>query len=338
MPKIASYTHLTCDERVILGFQRADNWSLGEMAESGGRNKGTLSREFRRNGERDNTGELHYEGRQGHVDAEWRRKEAARKTKMDHAPLAEYVKAKLLARWSPEQISGRLKIDHPEDPKMRVSHECVYQWIERDRAKGGLFHTHLRQSNRKRRKRYGSSSKVGLIEGRVGIEHRPSEVELKARVGDWESDSVGGTHTRGPKLATHVERRTRYLVAAKLPDGKADSFNRRTIRAFKDLPSKILLTMTTDNGREFAKFKDIEKGLGLSVYFAHPYSSWERGLNENTNGLLRQFFPKRTNFSDVTPRAIAKAVRNLNNRPRKCLDYRTPSEELASLAGVALQV
>jgi transposase, IS30 family len=338
MPKTDSYTHLTRDERVILGFQRSDNWNLAEIAECGGRHKGTISRELRRNGERDGAGELHYEGVQGHVDAQWRRKDAPRKTRMDHAPLAQYVKAKLAVQWSPQQISGRLKIDHPDDPRMRLSHECIYQWIERDRANGGISYKQLRQSSRKRRKRYGSASTAGKIEGRVGIEHRPAEVQLKARVGDWESDSVTGTHTRGPKLATHVERRTRYLVAAKLPDGTAASFNRGTIRAFKNLPSKLLLTMTTDNGREFAKFKDIERRLGLSVYFANPYHSWERGLNENTNGLLRQFFPRQTDFATVTSRAIAKAVRSLNNRPRKCLDYRTPAEVLGSLAGVALQV
>jgi IS30 family transposase len=338
MPKTASYTHLTRDERVILGYQRMDQWTLSEIAESAGRSKGTISRELRRNGERDYTGELHYEGGQGDVDAHWRRRETPRKTRMDHAPLAEYVKAKLIEQWAPQQISGRLKIDHPQDPAMRISHECLYQWIERDQAAGGIYYKHLRQSCRKRRKRYGSSSKVGRIEGRVGIEERPPEVELKARVGDWESDSIVGTHTRGPKLATHVERRTRYLVAIKLPDGTADSFNRGTIRAFKGLPSKLLLTMTTDNGREFAKFKGMEKSLGVSVYFANPYHSWERGLNENTNGLLRQFFPKQTDFAAVTPGAVATAVRSLNNRPRKCLNYRTPAEELVSLTGVALQV
>ena len=338
MPKTASYSHLTLEERVILGFQRMDHWSLTEIAESAGRHKGTISRELRRNGERDRDGEPHYEGGQGHVDSQWRRKEAPRKTRMDHAPLAEYVKAKLIMQWSPQQISERLKLDHPKDPEMRASHECIYQWIERDRANGGLYHKHLRQSCRKRRKRYGSSSNAGKIEGRVGIEQRPPEVALKERVGDWESDGIVGTHTRGPKLATHVDRRTRCLVAAKLPDGTADSFNRGTIGAFKSLPSKLLQTMTTDNGREFAKFKAMEKSLGLNVYFANPYHSWERGLNENTNGLLRQYFPRQTDFAKVTPRAIAAAVRSLNNRPRKCLAYRTPAEELVSLTGVALQV
>jgi len=339
MPKsVASYTHLTCDERVILGFQRMDGWSLAEIAESGGRHKGTISRELRRNGERDADGALLYAGRQGDVDARWRRRSAPRKARMGHAPLAAYVRAKLAERWSPQQVSGRLKIDHPDDPAMRISHQCIYQWIARDRAGGGSAYEHLRQASRARRKRYGSASAAGRIEGRVGIEHRPPEVQLKARVGDWESDSIVGTHTRGPKLATHVERRTRYLVAAKLPDGTADSFNRGTIRAFSNVPSTIRLTMTTDNGREFAKFKGIEAGLGLRVYFANPYSSWERGLNENTNGLLRQFFPKRTDLATVTTAAVANAVRSLNNRPRKCLDYRTPAEELKLLAGVALQV
>jgi IS30 family transposase len=338
MPTTASYTHLTRDERAILGFQRMDHWSLSEIAESSGRHKGTISRELRRNGEQDTADELHYDGYSGHVKAHWRRKETPRQTRMNHAPLATYVKAKLAEQWSPQQISGRLKADHPQDPAMRISHASLYTWIERDKASGGIYYTYLRQSCRKRRKRYGSASKAGRIEGRVGIEQRPPEVELKARVGDWESDSIVGTHTRGPKLATHVERRTRYLVAAKLSDGTADSFNAAASRAFKGFPSELLLTMTTDNGREFAKFKAMEKSLGLSVFFANPYHSWERGLNENTNGLLRQYFPKQTDFAKVTPGAIARAVASLNNRPRKCLNYRTPAEELVSLTGVALQV
>ena len=339
MPSGQSYTQLTYEERVILGFQRSDHWSLSEIAEHAGRHKGTISRELRRNGEQSvrGDGEWAYLGHWSHNTALWRRKQAKRRSKMDHAPLTKYVIDKLAVQWSPQQISERLKLDYPDDPMMRISHTCIYQWIERDRQAGRNHHKHLRQSSRKRRKCYGSASTAGRIIGRVGIESRPPEVERKERVGDWESDSIVGTHTRGAKLATHVERRTRYLVAAKLPDGTAEQYNRQTIRAFKEIPPQILLTMTTDNGREFARFKDLEAGLGLSVYFARPYHSWERGLNENTNGLLRQYFPKQTDFDTVTAKEIANAVESLNNRPRKCLDYRTPCETLASLTGVALQ-
>jgi IS30 family transposase len=260
---------------------------------------------------------------------------------MAYAPLAAYVKQKLAEEWSPEQISGRLKLDDSADRKMRISHQCIYEWIERDRAGGGIYYKHLRQSNRKRRRVYGSSRKTGQIKDRVGIEHRPVEVERKQRVGDWESDTLVGTHTRGPKLATHVERRSRYVKIARLPDGRADSFNRGTRRVLARINAAARLTMTTDNGREFAQFKHLEKSLGLTVYFAHPYTSWERGLNENTNGLIRQYFPKKTDFAKVSHHAVAKVERKLNNRPRKCLGYRTPAEVLAmSLscpAGVALQ-
>jgi len=163
----------------------------------------------------------------------------------------------------------------------------------------------------------------------VGIEQRPPEVDEKQRVGDWESDTIVGTHTRGPKLASHVERQTRYLKLVRISDGKAKSFNRGTRRALAKISAAARLTMTTDNGREFARFKELEKSLGLKVYFAHPYTSWERGLNENTNGLIRQYFPKKTDFSKVSHARVAEVERKLNNRPRKCLGYRTPEEVLA---------
>jgi IS30 family transposase len=332
-----SYTHLTERERYVLGHQHGAGWSLSRISDSIQRPGGTISRELRRN-----LGVLEgYDGYFAGQTAARRRGKLRGSTKMTHAPLAQYVMQKLSEQWSPQQISERVKLDHPQDGKMRISHQCVYEWIKQDRVAGGLHYKQLRQSNRKRRRRYGSSPKTGQIKDRLGIEHRPAEVALKQRVGDWESDTLIGTHTRGPKLATHVERKSRYVKIVRLPDGRARSFNRGTRRALARIHAAARLTMTTDNGREFAKFKELEKSLGLTVYFAHPYTSWERGLNENTNGLIRQYFPKKTDFARVSHHAVAQVERKLNNRPRKCLGYRTPEEVLAMslscLAGVALR-
>jgi IS30 family transposase len=333
-----SYTHLTDQDRYVLGHQHMADFSLSKISKSIGRPKGTISRELRRNLSPFGVYDSYWAGE----EAGRRRRRARGSTKMKHEPLAKYVKEKLVEEWSPQQISQRLELDYPDEAKMRISHECIYQWIALDKTAGGEHHKHLRQSSRKRRRRYGSRSKTGQIKDRVGIEHRPAVVADKQRVGDWESDTIVGTHTRGPKLATHVERKTRYVKIARLPDGRAASFNRGTRRVLSKMSAAIRLTMTTDNGKEFAHFKDLEKSLGLSVYFAHPYTSWERGLNENTNGLIRQYFPKGTDFSKVSHRAVAEVERKLNNRPRKCLGYRTPEEVLAmSLscpAGVALQI
>ena len=334
-----SYSHLTERERYVLGHQHMAGWSLSKMAQWSGRSKGTFSRELRRN---EHEYLEAYDSYSAGGIASRRRSESRGPVKMKHAPLAEYVKKWLGQQWSPQQISDRLKLDHPQDAKMRISHQCIYQWIRLDREAGGICYKDLRQSNRKRRKRYGSSAKTGQIKDRVGIEHRPAEVDLKQRVGDWESDTIVGTHTRGPKLATHVERKTRYVKIALIKDGRARSFNQGTRRVMAKIASAARLTMTTDNGKEFALFKELEKSLGLTVYFAHPYTSWERGLNENTNGLIRQYFPKKTDFAKVSHQAVAEVEWKLNNRPRKCLGYRTPEEVLAmSLscpAGVALQI
>jgi IS30 family transposase len=342
-----SYTHLTERERYVLGHQHMAGWSFSKMSQWSGRSKGTLSREVRRNQH-----EYYecYDSYSAGGIASRRRSESRGPVKMNYAPLAEYVKRGLGLQWSPQQISERLKLDYPQDTRMRISHPCIYQWIRRDRESGGIYYKDLRQSSRKRRKRYGSSLKTGQIKDRVGIEQRPVEVNLKQRVGDWESDTIVGTYTRGPKLATHVERKTRYVKIARLNDGRARSFNKGTRRVLAKICTAARLTMTTtrlsssksDNGKEFALFKELEKGLSLKVYFAHPYTSWERGLNENTNGLIRQYFPKRTDFAKVSHHAVAKVEWKLNNRPRKCLGYRTPEEVLAmSLscpAGVALQI
>ena len=203
----------------------------------------------------------------------------------------------------------------------------IYHFIERRKSAGDSWHTFLRQGHRRGRKRRGKAGKRGRIAGRVGIEHRPAAVEARSRLGDWESDTLAGSGSKAC-LATHVERVSRYTVLAKLPDRTARRFNAGSLRAFArhgDLPFE---TLTADNGKEFSRFRVLQRKLGLAVYFARPYHSWERGLNENTNGLLRQFFPKGLDIAYATHPYVRYVETLLNNRPRKCLGYRTPLEVL----------
>lgn len=315
--------HLTMDEREMIAPLRAAGQSQAQIARRLGCDRSTISREVRRNGE---TGGTYWPSR-AQARADRRRNESKRPWKLDGTDLEGYVRDRLRQYWSPEQIAGRLRFERPDDPGGWVSHQGIYDWIARQRAAGATWHTCLRQSHRKRRKRYGTAEKRGRIVGRVGIEHRPTVVDKRSRLGDWESDTLAG---RGSTvcLATHVERVSKYTVLAQLLDKTAARFNAGTVRAFArhgDLPCE---TMTADNGKEFAAFKGLERQLGLAVYFAQPYHAWERGLNENTNGLLRQFFPKGCDIAKATYPYVKHVESLLNNRPRKALGYRTPLEVL----------
>jgi IS30 family transposase len=282
-------------------------------------------REWRRNGL-----EGEYFPARAQATADGRRLASKAPWKMAHAPLVAYVQDKLAQYWSPQQISGRLERDFPGQPAMRISHQGLYDWIAAQRASGGVWHTFLRQARRRRRKRYGTRENRGRIVGRVGIEERPPEVAAKVRPGDWESDTLAGSGSPAC-LASHVERVSQYTVLAPLPDGKAASLNAGTIRAFRRHGSLPLLTTTADNGKEFAAHARLTDRLGLRVFFARPYHSWERGLNENTNGLVRQFFPKGLDLRSVRPEDVRRVERLLNTRPRKTLGYRTPREVLSEL-------
>jgi IS30 family transposase len=249
---------------------------------------------------------------------------------MERPDLAAFVKEGLREYWSPEEIAGRWRKDHPHRRRQWVSHQCLYDWIWRQKDQGQDWHRHLRRAYKKRRKRQESPEKRGRIVGRVGIEERPAIVEKRTRLGDWESDRVEGSGSTA-SLASHVERKSRYTVLAKLSDGRAATFNEGTIRAFGRHGGLPLRTTTADNGKEFAAHAELAARLGLDVYFARPYHAWERGTNENTNGLVRQFFPKGLDLRQVKPRQVAHVERLLNNRPRKCLGYRTPLEVLRRL-------
>jgi IS30 family transposase len=317
--------HLTLGQREVLAQRTCRGEHPRDIAAALGCHRGTVYRERRRNGA---DGEYFPARAQAAADA--RRRASKAPWKMEHEPLAAYVKDKLTQYWSPQQIAGRLLRDFPRDPALRVSHQTLYAWIATHKAAGGPWHTFLRQARRRRRKRYGSRENRGRIVGRVGIEERPPEVAAKGRIGDWESDTIAGTGSPAC-LASHVERVSQYTVLAPLPDGRAASLNAGTIRAFRRHGKLPLLTTTADNGKEFAAHAQLTSALGLRVYFAQPYHSWERGLNENTNGLVRQFFPKGLDLGQLRSQDVRRVERLLNTRPRKTLGYRTPLEVLTEI-------
>jgi IS30 family transposase len=231
----------------------------------------------------------------------------------------ELVDQLLLEDWSPEQISGWLD----KEERVSISHEWIYQYVYRDKRQGGHLHTHLR-CQKKRRKRYGSNDRRGQIKGRVSIDSRPSIVDERKRIGDWEMDTVIGK-LGGAVLVTMVERLSRFCLVMWAPNKTAEAVEGAIVKALHPLADRVH-TLTYDNGKEFAYHAKISKALQAEGFFAHPYHSWERGLNENTNGLIRQYLPKKSSFDSLTEENIITIKNKLNNRPRKCLGFKTPNQ------------
>lgn len=324
------YSHLTDQDRDVISQLHFSGLSGAAIARKLGRAKSTISRELIRNRVRVGSQRYvrwRYLGSVASKLAKQRRAEAKSGLPglLENRELLSYVKQGLKRRWSPEQIAGRIRLDHQGVSKMRVSHQTIYQWIRQDKRSGGSWYKWLRQSNRRRRKKYGSSLRKGRIQNQTSIEQRPQLANLRKRIGDWEGDTVEGKDRQG-RLLTLVDRRSRFTLALKLKSKFSSEVIRAVERALKPIPKDKRMTLTLDNGTEFSYFKKIEEHLQTKVYFAHPYSSWERGTNENTNGLLRQYFPKQTNFLRMPHQQLAAAIKQLNNRPRKCLNWRTPHE------------
>jgi len=320
------YRHLTIDDRESILKMRSEQKNMAHIAELLGRNKGTISRELSRN--RSSTGEYKPHLAQRYYN---KRRDASKQPYRieQNGRLRQYVRNKLKQYWSPEQIAGCIEIKYPDDPRMRVSPLVIYNWVQRDKIAGGKLYKFLRQGHRKRRKKRGSLNNQGQIPDRRPISERPKAVDNRRELGHWEGDTVVGK-SHGSSVATHVERKSRYLLVGRTDDKSAESMNVTTQRLFRKIPKSKRKTMTFDNGKEFAGFKELETSIGFCCYFADPYSSYQRGTNENTNGLLRQFFPKGTDFNKISDEEIDKAAALLNNRPRKCLNYRTPHEVLWS--------
>ena len=306
------YTQLTQEQRYqIHAFMKA-GITQKDMAKDMRVHPSTIGREIRRN-----TGQRGYRSAQAHEMAATRR---LRKAKTRITPAAWSLVGSLIRKdWSPEQISGRLSVEK----NIPVSHEWIYLHIYQDKRQGGDLHTHLR-CQKKRRKRYGTQERRGRIPHRVSIDERPSIVDKKSRIGDWEGDTIIGNSHRGV-VATLVERKTKYTILAPSKTKQARKVRRGIERAL--LPhQKRVHTITYDNGLEFAEHQKMAKTLSANIYFAHAYSSWERGLNENTNGLIRQYLPKSKRLDNVSKKELETIMDRLNHRPRKTLGFKTPFE------------
>ena len=290
--------------------------TLTAIAERLGRNQGTISRELKRN-----QGQRGYRPRQAQALRDSRA--AARKNQARIDPQVwELAKARLRECWSPEQIAGRFAADGIGG----ISHETIYGLVYADKQDGGDLHSFLR-SQKKRRKRYGSGrSRRGQIPNRIGIEERPAVVDDRVRIGDWEGDLIigkGGSQA----ILSLVERKSRFTMLRRVERKTASEVCIAIIEEMKKMP-EAFKTLTLDNGLEFAGHAELTEQIGVGVYFARPYHSWERGLNENTNGLVRQFVPKKASMEALEHEDVQAYADLLNDRPRKVLDYKTPREVL----------
>jgi len=317
-----SHTHLTQHERVVITYLTMAKVPQAEIARQIRRHPGTVGRELRRN--RDISGHYHYEV------AEWkaRRRRAAAATRpvTGDVELMAHVEAKLRIFWSPEQIVGRLATNPPKRLVGKSIHPAsIYRWIWDDPDRAEDLKTCLRVASKPRRKPYGKPSKRGQIPNRTPIADRPEIVDERCRLGDWEGDIVVGKGRSG-YVMTNVDRASRYLVTRKLDRPTAEAVEAALVETMRRMPPEKRRTQTFDNGREFSSHESISRRLDIDVYFADPYSSWQRGTNENTNGLLRQYLPKSRDFDTLTDHELASYNWQLNNRPRKCLNYQTPVE------------
>ena len=306
------YTQLTREERYQIYALNAAGHHQAEIARIIGRHKSTVSREICRN-----KGLRGYRPKQAHAFATIRRQ--SKYTARIKSGAWDRVEQLLHEDWSPEQISNWLW----REENIRISHEWIYRYIFKDKQHGGELHTHLR-CRKKRKKRYGLYDCRGHIKGRISIDERPDIVDKRHRVGDWEVDTVIGKQGSAV-LVTVVERRTRYSVVAKAADKSASCVRDAILKHMGPISFQVK-TLTYDNGKEFALHQQIAEKLNAYGYFAHPYHSWERALNENTNGLIRQYFPKGKDISNVSDEEIKTAMDKINNRPRKCLDFKTPNQ------------
>jgi IS30 family transposase len=319
-----SQEHLTREERIAIDLFLRLGLSCREIALCIDRSHTTISRELLRNASA--KGYRHQTAQQR---AELRRKQPRHYRCQEREKLVAYVDSKLRSDWAPEQIAGRIRLDFPHDSMMRISTETIYRWVYTAASHDGTSHRHLRRvrSRRRPQARYGQGKRI--MSGRVDISERPEVVARRSRIGDWEGDLVSGSFGRAA-LVSCVERKSRYLLLAKVEDKTAASFNAALAGQLQAVPSALRKTLTLDNGSEMARFKELEAATGLSTYFCTPRSPWQRGTNENSNGLLRQYFPRGTSFRKTSKDMISKVVERLNIRPRKCLGYRTPAEVFAA--------
>lgn len=317
-----SYCRTSFRERVEMNALRGQGLSLSEIARQIGRSKSTVWREFQRF-------PFTYEPEKAELQAQFKARHRRRwKEKLSRNPkLLSEVHSRLRKKWSPKQISITLQRDFPGDEEMRVSHETIYTYVyvlPRGALRVELLAC-LRQRRKSRHRRKPSGDYRGKITDMISIEERPKEVADRSLAGHWEGDILMGKRHK-TMIGTLVERKTRALLLVPLKNKSAPEVRRSFEKALKDLPRKMRKTLTYDQGHEMAEHKLFTKNTKIKVYFCHPASPWERGTCENTNGLIRQYFPKGTDFSKVTKRELKRVQDELNERPRATLDYLTPKD------------
>jgi len=315
---------LTSAEREEISRGIVAGQSIREIARTLGRAASTVSREVRRNG-----GRARYRAVEADKSA-WDRGRRPKQCKLAlNGRLARLVASKLKMNWSPEQIAGWLKAEYPRDERYQVSHETIYQSLF-IQARGALkkeLTAHLRSQRTIRRSNHSKSKGVGQgeIKDIVSIRERPASVEDRAVPGHWEGDLIAGS--KNTHIATLVERKTRYVMLAKVNSRDTETVINALIKQSKKLPKELYKSLTWDRGKELAGHKEFSLATNIKVYFCDPKSPWQRGSNENTNGLLRQYFPKRTDLSVHSQAHLNKVARQLNERPRKTLGFRTPAQK-----------
>ena len=309
-----NYKQLTEQERYQIYIMKQAGQSQQEIAILLERSPSTISRELRRN-----------QGLRGYRPAQAQRlsderRSTAHKARKVTEPVKDLIETLIRQELSPQQVVDYLK----RRKKVTLHHETVYRLIYDDKAQGGDLYNHLRIASKPYRKRYGTYDRRGRIKNRTCIEQRPAVVDRRNRIGDWEGDTIMGKG-RKSALLTLVERKTLYTVMARLNGKQAQELAQTAISSMAHLKERVK-TITLDNGLEFSEHELIAKELEADIYFAHPYASWERGTNENTNGLIRQYFPKGTDFTKVKDKDISFVMDRLNNRPRATRGGRSPNE------------
>jgi IS30 family transposase len=318
-----SYKQLTQEQRYHIWALKKAGFDQTQMAQEVGVHKSTISRELRRN-----SGQRGYRPKQAHIMATARQQARVSATRIA-AETWTLVEQHLRQEWSPEQVSGWLRREH----KLHLSHERIYQYVYADQWAGGTLYQHLR-CQKQRRKRYGSRDRRGQLANRRSISERPAIVDKRNRLGDWEADTiVGKGHQQA--IVSLTERKSKLTLLAKVEHPTAEAVAEAMARLLEPLAPRVH-TITSDNGREFARHQHLAAKLEADFYFAHPYASWERGLNENTNGLVRQYFPKGSDFTTITDEDVERVMQRLNHRPRKTLGFTTPHQVFYQPSSVAL--
>lgn len=317
-----SYTHFTREERICLQELLSKDYSMRKIAEILGRNVSSVSREINRNKsiyrpKKPSNNKYQYHAWRAENLSIMRRRANKHYRLLPDTKAWNYVVEKLNLYWTPEEISNRWKLDNPDNQPIGTS--TIYRYIKSGKFKGITRRTHLRRRGKKKVPR---NSNYNTIQPDHIIPEWPDEIKQRSRIGDWEGDTVYGGVGKG-LLVTQVDRKSRYLRAALIPSRNSSVTKDAVINLLKHYPVK---SISLDNGSEFSEFEKMEKELNTTVYFAEPHKPWQRGTNENTNGLIRFFFPKGFDFRTITQEDVDYVVNLINNRPRKVLGWRSPAE------------